>query len=197
MTAGKAIDRLVVFAPAIIAANAKPGGRCVLATAIGIDVLERFDVAAVPVSVRLRLANGAYLAHAERGMSAVGNVANGGHLIDTGSDADPLTGTTTSDRGWHGHLVMALPGVSLIDLDLQQLHRPQYGIVLPLAARFEWLGLRVDRAAGREFPINGNRIRYDVRPNDQSWADAKDWIGVSRRRHIVDAIERCIRKGKP
>ena len=185
MTQSKVLDRLVRYAPPILARAAAARHRCILATAVGLDVLAVFDVPAAPLAVLVDLVNQRYLDARAAGFSAASAIATGGHVITTA----PPEYTDVPGNAWAGHLVICTHG-GLIDLDLQQFRRPAFGLELPAAAQFAWRdGLRA-----REFEVPGGRLRYEV-VDDRSYEQSKDWYLPHRRAPIVGDVCRAIRKG--
>jgi hypothetical protein len=185
VTRAKTLERLIRYAPPILERAAKTRARCILATAVGLDVLRAFDIPAAPLAVHVVLANRAYLRALDRGASIAGAIVCGGHVLETA----PPDYTDRDANMWAGHLVICTHG-ALVDLDLQQMQRPQHGLELPAAAQFPWRdGLRA-----REFPIAGAVIRYEVL-DDRTYEQSGDWYLPHRRAPIVGDVCRAIRKG--
>ena len=188
MTSGKVIERLAQFAPPVIAAYATERARCVMATAVGVDVLHAFGVDAAPYPVRVELRNGAFEAARRRGADPVTAIARGGHLLVT--DDRPLD---PASKFWAGHLMIHLPAQAcLLDLDFQQFARPQYGIAAHEAECFAW----PSGTNGREFAgPHGARIVIEA-TGDRGFEIGGDWADPSRRAPLVDAVTRAIRKNR-
>jgi hypothetical protein len=184
---GKVIDRLVTFGPAIIAEDPAVVclSRCVLATAIGGDILDAFGIAWAPVPVHVTIANAAYLAAIDRGADPAVAIARGGHVMTTRNAPE-------GPVNWAGHLILGVPAQGVIvDLDLRQFTRPERTIDLPAAGLFPWpAGARF-----REFTSpEGIVLRYEC-TNDRRFEAAPDWTRRARRARLVAAICRAIRSG--
>lgn len=188
MTPGKVIERLVLFAPPVIAAYATERSRCVMATAIGVDVLHAFGIDAEPYPVRVEVRNGAFVAAQRRGADVVTAIARGGHLLLT--DDRP---TDPDSRYWAGHLMIHVPAqAALLDLDFQQFGRPQHGIAACDAELFAW----PTGTTAREFAgPNGARLTIEA-TDDRGFEVGGDWADRSRRVLLVDAVTRAIRKNR-
>jgi hypothetical protein len=109
-------------------------GACILMTAIGCEVLARFNIRAAPFSVHVLACNAAYLHWEELGRP--------GLPPPDACWVDTRTLAPSSDRiqdGFAGHLLVHLPDYDcLLDLDLRQFARPAHQLRLPGAAIFEW-----------------------------------------------------------
>jgi len=189
MKVSKVIDRLVAFAPPVLAAATRMPEHCVLATMTACDVLAAFDIPAEPCSVRVTIANRRYIEGLTRGLAPASIVATGGHLIDTGADGQTLV--TDRGRMWHGHLVAWLPGPRLIvDLVVGAWTRPAKAIRFPAAHALAFT------PPAQEYPRGGpgTVIRYEVvRPDPGGWRDAHD--ATTDRRDLVRPIVQAIRRG--
>jgi len=183
MTVSKVLERLLAFAPPLIAASVRVPARCVFATAVGIDVLRRFGIDAHPQAVILRIASARYVAAVQRGATPVVAVARGGHLMEI----------APSDRvregHWGGHLVIALPH-ALLDLDHQQFSRPTVGLQLPPATLIPW----PPDARAQVFQYNGHALRIAL-TEDETFRQAPDWIRVAARQPVVDRVVHAVRRG--
>jgi hypothetical protein len=187
MTTTKILDRLIRFAPPLLDANCKPGvGRCILATAVGLDVLRAFDIAAEPRAVHMKLANAQYIAARLRGADPVTAVARGGHLM---APNEGLRSATS----WGGHLVIELPTVGkLLDLDHGQFRRPAHGILVEDADLFDWPA----NTREREF-VGVNRARLVITVvEDDYYQLSKDWTEPSRWRPLATTLVRAVRAGR-
>lgn len=197
MTTTKLLARLAAVAPAIIAANAKPGARCVFATRIGVDVLAAFGKSATPIPVLVDVANRAYFAWAtaggpggpdefrRRGCWVLSNDYPPADVPIAGQPSEAVPIPVASQ--WRGHLVFVVGG-TLVDLDAQQFARPRHGMTPPPAIVAPWDG----GVAGIEFPWGG--VRYRPWPADRPLTDyrtAGDWTGGPWV-DIVAAVVRAI-----
>ena len=194
MTPSKVIKRLVEFGPSVIAPHTKIASHCVLATRIGIDVLARFAVLAVPQAVRVQAIN-----KIMRDALAVEQLGHdpdwqaiaiaGVYMIDTGGpgkgDVDPET------KNWRGHLVISVPTLGcLVDLNTGAMSRPRKGIVMPPAVSMEFHAPE----SRYELPL-GAQVVYGL-DDDMQWQRARDWTDRDRLADIVDQLTRAIRKGR-
>lgn len=201
MTNSKVLTRLLQAHPAVFKAAQLHPSRCILATAVGVAVLQEFGIQAQGVSVRVDLFNKAFVDWKEGGEPGgyPGAEAAGGYMLSAGYSPDELPANTVinqypAGRGWDGHLVMGLTlaGEDLIvDLDLQQMNRPARGIQVPDAAVFAW---KNGQATGR-LP-GGHVIAYAASPGNTTWQTAPDWAMVDRRTDLVMAVTRMVRKGR-
>lgn len=195
MTKAKALNLLVQLAPHHIAANARPGPRCILATRVGLKALAMLDIKALPMSVHTIVHNHTmiqFLRQVDRDKLVPTAAdwaqlkADGGWTVDMGDIDAP-------GDGWPGHVVIHVPDQEvLIDLDLQAMHRPLKGIKLPPAAAFPWRrGTTV-----QEFPgPNGCWVGIREEPLNQGYRHAKDWT-INDTDHIAQDIVLAIRRGR-
>lgn len=185
MTTEKALSRLLTFGPAVIAAHARVRSRCILATAVGLDVLTRFEIAAVELPVTVRIVNARFVKAVEAGASIATAIATGGHLMV------PAEGDEVDAKSWGGHLLLHLPGRALLaDLDFQQFNRPARGLRFRDAELFDW-------PAGtqrREYVRGGGRVEIQA-TEDRTFERAPDWTEVERRAPLVAILCRAIRCG--
>jgi len=183
----KVLARLATFAPPIIAADpaVTQHARCVLACAVGGDVLSAFAIPWVALPVHVALANAAYVAALGRGAEPAVAVARGGHYMTT-RDAP------TGPQEWGGHLVLWMPTLRLIaDLDLRQFARPAKGIRPQAAEIFPW----APGARALECTLPGGvYLRYDC-TDDRRFEAAPDWCRRERRAPLVAAVCRAVRAG--
>ncbi len=206
MTTTKILTRLVYYAPPVLHERANPGGRCVLATRLGIDVLARFGLHAEPHVVVAEIANAAYIQWIEDGAPGGDQeqLARGAWLVSNdpakrrphGGHELPAQ-VPPPKAPWDGHLVLVVRDRQrdlLVDLDVQQFARPTRGIVPPPALVLPWNG----DLTGSEFRQGGGACAYRPWPADQPIADfrtAPDW--QRDLRDIVDPLVRAVRKGTP
>lgn len=182
---------LAVVAPAPIAeAFAETPARCIVATAIGLEALRFFGVKAEPFPVGLTIYNAALVQHLDGG-GVPGARIEGGHVLTTFDNQRQRIITRAGRPYWRGHLVIHLPAArALVDLDLQQLRRPEKGISVPDAAVFNYAEHSIQ---SQGFRVNGCMLRY-MPSDDQSWRTSSDWR--SGARHSRDVIGRIIREMK-
>ena len=191
----KIVQRLVDVAPAIIASWAKNGGRCILATKVGIRALQEFNIVARPLSVRTVIHNRImldFLAKIDR-EQLTPTKADWQKLKDEGGWTVDVGDRTAPGPGWAGHVVVHVPDLQVIvDLDLQALHRPHKDIHLAPAAVFQWpTGSTVREYVSQR----GFSIGIKEEPFNQDFRDAKDWTRTEDD-HIGLEIARAIRKAK-
>lgn len=186
MTATKVLERLMLYAPPILAATTRTRARCIAATALGCDVLHAFDIQAEPYPVIVSLANAAYVAAEKRGADPVTAIARGGHLMIVGDEG-------REPNAWPGHLVIRLPQWrALIDLDFQQFGRPKQNIHVDAAEVLPWPAGTTSRRFrgpdGAELVITASE--------DDRWQRSPDWCDEARRAPMVAALCRAIRKNR-
>jgi hypothetical protein len=183
----KAIDRLAAVGPAVLDAWSKPGiGRCILSTAVGLDVLAALGFEAEPWPVEVEIANAAYARLVPHVDLFAARVA-GAWAVTVGRS------TPAGGPGWNGHLVIRPTGADLIvDLDAGQFSRPAHGIAVPPALIVPWLR---EMAGVEGVQPGGVRVRYTRDAANTGYREAPDWRLVERRRPIVAEIVRLIRKG--
>lgn len=187
---GKALRRVVEEAPRVFARMPLTRSRCVFATAVGVEALRELGVAAEPASVRTVLFNAAMRAWLEEGSPGGEEEAirRGGYVLETEkNDADPIDWTAGR---WRGHLVVRAAG-HLVDLDLQQMNRPQRGIRVPDAAAFAW----PEGSERRSYELPGGLLLgYELLPADRSFELVGDWrLDKPEKREAVAALVRAAR----
>lgn len=185
MTREKLLRRLVEVAPFVLASWSKEGPRCVLATACGVDLLQRFGVRAEPLAVRATVLNRGFLEWRKAGR--VGDPRSfGAFCVEAGAP------DATEEPGrWNGHLLVAVPTRgAVLDLDLRQFHRPEKGIRMPASAGFEW----APPYAETQFGLPGGVRLFLERLADRRFLESPDWARTDRRKEIVDELEAAVRK---
>lgn len=186
MTSGKILERLITFGPELIEDYTITPSRCVLATAVGIEVLRAFAIDAHPLPVNVSIVNDRYVRLIGRGMSATTALAQGGHVMVTAGEQ------VTNPKEWGAHVVIHLPALRyVLDLDLRQFRRPRYGLEPPPADVFPWPR---GRCAG-EFKIPGGLLCYEVIA-DRGFERGRDWWDSARREPLVRALVRAVRRGR-
>jgi len=202
MTPGKVIARLLHWAPQLFAAMPLVSSRCILTTRVGIDVLERFGIAAEPRPVICQVSNQEYenwqCFLADHPEASVAGAPPGAWAVIAGL---PAEGRPLGPKDWAGHLVTFVPSRSLlVDLDFQQFGRPRLGAPVPPALAEVWPADRP--ATGRILPgAPGTQalfVRYERNDANDAFRAAPDWN--SDRDYVraaTDAVERAIRKGGP
>lgn len=185
MTESKVIERLMAFAPAMIAASTREPRRCIAATAIGCAVLEAFDVKARPFPVLIEIANRAFVEAKARGADEVTAVARGGHVMVISREPVP--------NGWCGHLMIHLPAHALLmDLDFQQFRRQEQEIAAAPAELFPWPIGTTSRVYTNP---DGARLAIQATA-DRTWQASPDWTKADRRESTVRELVRAIRKNR-
>jgi hypothetical protein len=189
MTRAKVVGRLIAFTPPVLDACCQPIGRCILATAVGIEVLRAFDIDAAPLSVNVTLANAQYRQVLGRGGDAATAVARGGHLMLSANAA----GGAVQANEWGGHLVIAVPSQSvLLDLDSRQFNRPRERIIVPPASIFAWpAGTRQ-----REYREAGGVHLVIETVEDDRYLRSPDWTDPGRRLPLARRLVHAIRAGR-
>lgn len=208
MKTNAVIERLVALAPDVCVRTAAARGgvlldnRCILMTAIGLDVLKDFRILAEPLSVRAMLANKAWLnwmqepsfsdrsvLERDRRGAWMLDVATPEALCAAGIHADDWQ-VESGTNHWHGHLVIYLPDrATVIDLNLGQFARPAKAIFVPPAGRFTF----VNGDCCYHLP-HGAELRYVARPDDRSYQVSREWRDPARRAPFVRALLRAIKK---
>lgn len=157
---------------------------CILSTRVAVEVLRSLGAPAYPVAVKLDVAN----EPAQRAMlEGWGN--DRARVFREGAKWIAVECSGVLDREtheWDGHLVACHPGPErstvLVDLTLDQMSRPMYGINLKpwwTLAR-EWPVVVVDDERGLVLQYR----KTDVR----SYREARDWTVEDRWRPMVDRI---------
>jgi hypothetical protein len=163
----------------------------VLATAIGISTLNRFGIDAEALPVGVRLLNPAAVKLVDEG--SPGGVDEGlrrGAYMLTNLDPAPLR-QNIPGRVWSRHLVMLVPSREcVIDLDFQQLNRPEQDIVVPPAIMLSWPAGHADCCWTT---TTGARLYFKAEPHNRTYQQATDWRVFP---DIVACVERAIRKGE-
>jgi hypothetical protein len=193
MTRSKALARLVAYAPPVIAAHAKPQPRCVLATRIGLDVLSALGIAAAPMPVVLDAANAAYFEWCEAGEpdGFEGYRARRCWLMSNDPRKRGLQLRRAIANPWPGHLVLRVQD-QIVDLDLQQLARPAFGITPPPALMLPWPSDQPAALATFEWGAVAYR-RWPETHMLPEYQQSVDWRGPYD--HIVKPLVRAIRRG--
>lgn len=198
MTRGKVISRLIEQQPQILERELETRSRCILATSVGIDVLAAFGIDASPLSVKVDLVNAAWVKWVQDGKP--GGITNlercGGWALSAGYEPGTSGAPYKPPRPghWDGHLVVELTGQkAVIDLDMQQMNRPEKNIVLPSAVLLHL----PDDDSGWEFNTpDGGKMLIQARREDDSFKGARDWWDKAKRKPMVDEVIRAIRKGR-
>lgn len=137
MTTQNVLTALAQYAPSEIRAISKPGPACILATRVGVSVLENFRIVAEPFPVEFNVFNDAWREWGDANFvgGSEEQLRRGAHLLTnmpnwpggTLPQLNPARG-----RPWDGHLVLRVDRW-LVDLDLAQCSRPTKQIFLPPA----------------------------------------------------------------
>jgi hypothetical protein len=185
VTDSKVLNRLMDFAPRIIAAYSSAPTRCIGATAVGCEVLQHFGIVAAPFPVLVEVVNAAWVAAQRRGADPVTAIARGGHVL--------LINPDPGAAGWSGHLMIHVPSQhTLIDLDFQQFGRPHERIDAAPAEVFAWPSGTTTRTFQ---DATGARITIQA-TTDDTYTRARDWYDVDRRAPMRAAIIRAITKNR-
>jgi hypothetical protein len=185
--------RLIDIAPAEIATVAHLPERCVLATAIGCQVLAYFGIEARPRPVTAAICNAAFITWWESGRAGGVEAAQAAGAWSLLPDAQASERAADGRRRWNGHLVIDVPSAhALIDLDLRQFRRPAKAIELPDAALFQY---EEGIAAGTFESSKGCRIIFGPLDDDR-WRQTLDWRRGSRDRHVIGRIIRKMKSGE-
>jgi hypothetical protein len=193
MTPTKVVNRLMEFGPVVIRANARQGNHCVLATRIGIDVLQEFGIHAEPAAVRLTIVNATMRAYLNARPEPTATLtadevqaihATGAWALDVGD------GRAVGD-GWNGHLMIHLPKAQqLLDLNFSQFNRHDKDIRVSDAALFPW---PTGRTKGY-WTKGGLGISVHLQPENTGYMTGPDW-NSARVRDIVVPLKKIIRDG--
>jgi hypothetical protein len=166
---------------------------CVASTRIGQQVLGAFGVHGEPTAVVVRVWNRAAWQAVRRG-----RVPDFEHTDAWVVGVAGTAGVDRSTRRWDGHLVFHVtdPAVrGLLDLAAGLFHRPERGIHTPAGGSF----LPFTEAAEGRFlqgePVfwglpQGGTLSYR-RVDDDTWAQAPDWLGLDGRFH--EPVARLVR----
>jgi hypothetical protein len=154
---------------------------CILATRVGISVLEYFGIRARPLSVSIQVANAEYVRLANAGlfdkMTREELEQSGAWCIYVGPDSP--------GPEWPGHLLIGIDR-GAIDLNFGQFYRPAKHINVPSVAAF------VGYDNTRECGYNAYGCVITIRPlGDNRYLQAPDW----RNQH-PDIIGEIIRAMK-
>jgi len=159
---------------------------CVASTAIGKLVLDALEIPSVPVSVKLMLANQAWVARANRDEHVPRDraeterwfIESGAHAIglgvpDKNPDSHPLVNGL--------HLALLVDGNYLWDLSIDQASRPQHNIVIkePFLGDFSKSPIRAKFLKGQaqivwQAPGQGIAV-YSIKPRDHRYLEHINW----------------------
>ena len=192
------VEALVECAPPVIAALATEPRRCLLASALGLEVLRYYEVPARPVLAFVGCLNAAWVEHVERRHAAGLAMLPEAEVRATGAHC-VIASNLAVGPGISGHVLLRLEG-ALVDLDMQQFRRPQHAIHVPDAAVLEYPEGKEDsiETATTSYPLEGGgRLVVQVVPGEEPWLArrAKDWHRAQRGewRHEVGLIIRAMR----
>ena len=187
MTDTKILNRMIDFAPSIIARYGKARARCIVSTAIGCDVLDHFGITADPFPVLVQIVNSAFVAAQRRGADPVTAIARGGHILTIDPDRH------TDPDGWPGHLMIHVPRCQvLIDLDFQQFDRPRQSIHADAAEVLPW----PTGTTSRTFQDPSGAQLLIEATTDFTFVRSGDWHDRSKRAAIVAEVIRAITKNR-
>jgi len=166
-----------------------PDDSCIYCTKVLFEVFRALGIAAEAVAVRVRIyspgfvsrfhregrmpesAEEAHSWHSEPGVWSVGIGYGGGGVVPK--------------HKWPGHLVLR-SGSTLIDATLDQINRPEHGIVMPDMLRLAPVPEAFWRAEDLlSAEINGCQVVYEARPRNNSYVGSPAWSGQS---HCGDAV---------
>ena len=159
---------------------------CVASTAIGKLVLDALEIPSEPISVKLMLANAAWVARAEhegrpprdRAETERWYIESGAHGIGLGiPDKDPNTHPLVNGL----HLALLVDGNYLWDLSIDQASRPQHNIVIkePFLGDFSKSPTRAKFLKGQaqivwQAPGQGIAV-YSLKPRDRRYLEHVNW----------------------
>ncbi len=198
MTTSKAVSRLMAASIEVFKLHPHLApNRCILATAVGLDVLKHFGLLARPLSVKVAVLSPAWVRWHQAGrpnLTLMELADLGVWALTCGFPPDPgmtLGASVPGNNAWNGHLLIEVPAVKqLVDLNTGQFSRPAKDILFPAVMAWDWNGQVVSREFG-----HGMAIRIEPKRDDVSYTAAVDWWNVDRRRPIVDEIVKLVRKG--
>ncbi len=161
-------------APFIAPAIEQAFGRrdlCIFSTRVAIEVARYFGVSVEPLAVR------AIFANVDRSWTV-----GAGHGHPAGC---------RPELGWDGHLI-AIAGEDFADFSAWNAERPQRGIILGPAI----VGKRAQAEAWAVRSEHGVHIQYEC-SGDARWRAAPDWRDEKRRRPVVAAVIRAMKRRVP
>jgi hypothetical protein len=170
---------------------------CCVATARALTrTFERVGVAAEPVPVTVAVFSPGFFDALKRegapkwgDRTAVVEWCNRTGVYSVGAGPGAVPGL----NGFNGHVVVRVPRLSIIlDGSIDQMNRPERGIVLPPAFALR-LGRREAEFVRREpvsVPLGACYVCYQ-RIDDFSFQNGPDWRETSRTDEIVDALVRA------
>lgn len=172
------------------------GGSCVLSTKLAVAIFRRLRMSAAPMPCSIAVAN-------ERGQRAItagvspkdfplGAWSVGCAMYEKSARA---LGTTEPHRvgGFTGHLVVWVPG-ALIDLTIQQFHRPNKGIEVrrPLVLASDVLDERPANSGIYRTTLDDiTYVAYQVHPEAAHYRQTPAWrqdLDVARVDALVDQV---------
>ena len=147
-----------------IAAAARFPNHCILATKIGLEVLNYFEIEATPLPVIIWLYNQAYADCADAGMKDANEFVSHGAFSVGINKSNP-------GKEWNGHLLIDLHNGDLLDLNFGQFSRPSKQIVVPVAAAFR------DFTYGEPatYIVNQSHVCITADPTNVIYKNSNDW----------------------
>src|SRR5206468_2721723 len=107
---------------------------CIASTAVAIDVLERFGLKSQALAVEVSVFNLPFVEHLRREGTLPQTPDDVRRWQQAGCHAVDIDRKLKRPGGWSGHLVAIAADRWLVDLSIDQVNRPQQGILLaPLA----------------------------------------------------------------
>lgn len=197
-----ALSALVRVYPSWRKARGLQPQSCVLAVRLATDVLAYWgvDVEPVPVAVQVQNARMVELLEAGVAHDQAALESMEGFAVGTDPNTSALDPRVRRPKGaaWNCHLIAWLPKEStVVDLSLEQYHRPLYRIHVGAAAAL----VPPDSAAGffergewlTHVSSSGTRVMYRHHPDQTAFRDAPDWSRDALRRRLAGDLIKIIR----
>src|SRR5262245_4445272 len=151
---------LIAHGPSIIGQHTRHHGRCVLASRIGLDLLQRHGIEAVPMAVQVAAMNRAWIDWAARHGTLDEFRTSGARIVSNAPRWRRLCGASrvpSPDRIAY-HVVLMLPEHNaILDLDVRQLARPAYGLTPPDALLLAWNEHRASTSGTKATPCRAHK----------------------------------------
>jgi hypothetical protein len=164
---------------------------CIVSTAVGIDILNHFNVMAEPLAVRTSIFNEPFASRLSKLQSWPNKKQveewskEGSYSVGIGFGAQQV------DK-WAGHLVVLVEKQFILDLSIDQASRPQYNMVLnPFLVE---VNKEFFSGTPKVFNLNQCVIRIDLLKDNKDYLLTPDWEFKNRRSKIVTRLLQIIEK---
>lgn len=177
----RACMNLIEGLPPLLKSEGYVANNCILSSRLAVDALQQAGVKAKALACRVIAFSPEMVAHIDSGGNPMDEDAPGWNVAIGYPNQD-------AGEGYNGHVVVLVENQLVLDLSVEQMARPQYGLILKPGG-FDVTPAFLSGEEPRVFMTGKSMLSYEAMPDRKDFMTAPDWcLPMQREPKLVAAV---------